>query len=147
MSVVVAALHVAGERRAPMTAVDEVEARAGEGLVGDRYLGTRHRHVTVQSAEELEEAAGRRGAPVPAGLTRRNVTLDRGRVPTEPGARLRVGDVELEVVRRAAPCRVMDEVVGDGARRALHDRGGAVCRILRSGRIAVGDTVEGVPGD
>lgn len=145
MSVVVTALHVAGEKRAPMTAVDEVEARAGEGLVGDRYLGTRHRHVTVQSCEELDEAAVRRGAPVPAGLTRRNVTLDRGRVPTEPGARLRVGDVELEVVRRAAPCRVMDEVVGDGARRALHDRGGAVCRILRSGRIAVGDPVEGVP--
>jgi len=41
---------------------------------------------------------------------------------------------------------LMDEVVGEGARRALHDRGGAVCRILRSGRIAVGDAVEGVPG-
>lgn len=146
MTVVVAALHVAAEKRAPMTAVEEVEARSGEGLVGDRYFGTRHRHVTVQSREELAEAAERRGAPVPAGLTRRNVTLDRGRVPTEPGARLRIGDVELEVVRRAAPCRVMDEVVGDGARRALHDRGGAVCRVLRSGRIAVGDPVEGVLG-
>jgi MOSC domain-containing protein YiiM len=57
-----------------------------------------------------------------------------------------VGDVVLEVVRRAAPCRVMDEAVGDGARRAMHDRGGVVCRVLTSGTIAVGDVVEGVPG-
>jgi MOSC domain-containing protein YiiM len=147
VDVVVAELHVARERRAPMTPVAEVEARAGEGLVGDRYLGTRHRHVSVQSREELDEAAERRGAPVPAGCTRRNVTLDRGRVPTEPGARLRIGEVELEVVRRAAPCRVMDDAVGPGARRAMHDRGGAVCRVLRSGRIAVGDAVEGVAAD
>ncbi|WP_374203705.1 hypothetical protein [Pseudonocardia sp. ICBG601] len=42
-------------------------------------------------------------------------------------------------MRRAAPCRVMETAVGPGARRALHDRGGAVCRVLSSGTIAVGD--------
>ncbi len=48
----------------------------------------------------------------------------------------------LEVVRKAAPCRIMDREIGDGARRALHGRGGAVCRVLTSGTIAVGDAVE-----
>ncbi|GAA1395370.1 MOSC domain-containing protein [Pseudonocardia kongjuensis] len=137
-------VHVAPERGAPMVPVDRVEARAGQGLVGDRYLGTRHRHVTVQSRTELDAAAGALGAPVGSGRTRRNITLDRGAVPTEPGSRIVVGGpdgVVLEVVRRAAPCRVMETAVGPGARRALHDRGGAVCRILTSGTIATGDPV------
>ena len=139
MTVRVAALHIADASRAPMQAPDRVRAEAGRGLVGDRYHGTRHRHVSVQSREQLDEAARRRGAPVPSGLTRRAVTLDRGEVPTRPGDRIVIGDVVLEVVRRAAPCRVMDEEIGDGARRAMHDRGGAVCRVLTSGAIAVGD--------
>lgn len=135
----VESLHVARDRKAPMIDVGSVEADAGAGLVGDRYHGTRHRHVTVQSRAELDEAARALGAPVPSGRTRRNVTLDAGHVPTEPGARLRIGDVELEVVRKAAPCRVMEREVGAGARRAMHGRGGVVCRVLTSGTIAVGD--------
>ncbi len=134
-----AALHVAPERKAPMVAVERVEAEAGRGIVGDRYFGTRHRHVSVQSLEELAEAAAARGGPVPASGTRRTITLDEGRIPTTPGARLTVGDVELEVVRKAAPCRVMETSVGPGAARAMHERGGAVCRVLTSGSIAVGD--------
>lgn len=138
----VAALHVAQARGEPMLEVDRVDAEAGTGLVGDRYHGTRHRHVTVQSRTELEEAARALGAPVPSGRTRRNVTLDAGDVPVEPGARIVVGDVVLEVVRKAAPCPVMDREIGDGARRAMHGRGGAVCRVLVSGTISVGDPVE-----
>jgi MOSC domain-containing protein YiiM len=139
---VVASVHIAPARRAPMVEVDSVEAEAGAGLVGDRYHGTRHRHVTVQSRTQLDEAARDLGAPIPSRLTRRNVTLDAGVIPTEPGARILLGDVELEVVRKAAPCRLMDRVIGDGARRALHGRGGAVCRVITSGTIAVGDVAK-----
>ena len=142
MTVRVAELHVAGVSREPMDPVDRVEAESGRGLVGDRYHGTRHRHVSVQSREQLEEAARVRGAPVPPELTRRNITLDHGAVPTDPGDRIVIGDVLLEVVRRAAPCRVMDEAVGPGARAALHGRGGAVCRVLAPGTITVGDAVD-----
>jgi len=142
MTVRVASLHVARERKSPIVAVHRVEAEAGRGLVGDRHHGTRHRHVSVQSRDDLDAAAAVLGAPVTPEGTRRNLTLDHGPVPTEPGARLVVGDVVLEVVRRAAPCRVMEDTVGPGAGRALHGRGGAICRVLGSGTITVGDEVE-----
>jgi MOSC domain-containing protein YiiM len=64
-----------------------------------------------------------------------------GPVPTTPGTRVTIGDVELEVVRVAAPCRLLDDTLGPGAARALHGRGGAVLRLLTSGTIAVGDQV------
>jgi hypothetical protein len=45
----VVAIHIAPGRRLPMRAVETVLAEAGTGLVGDRYHGSRHRHVTIQS--------------------------------------------------------------------------------------------------
>ena len=64
-----------------------------------------------------------------------------GGIPTKPGTRVTIGHVELEVVRVAAPCRLLDDALGPGAARALHDRGGAVLRLLTSGTITVGDEV------
>ncbi|MDY6995384.1 MAG: MOSC domain-containing protein [Actinomycetota bacterium] len=137
----VAAIHIAPGRRIPMREVDRIEAEAGRGLIGDRYHGSRHRHVTIQSRELLDQAATQLGRPIDAGLTRRNVTVDSGEIPTRPGTRLRIADVELEVVRVSAPCRLLDDGIGPGAARALHARAGSVCRIVASGLIRVGDEV------
>ena len=135
-------IHVAKGSRLPMRALETAEVEAGKGIVGDRYHGTRHRHVTVQSAESLAEAAQEYGADVPPELTRRNLTVDAGVVPREPGARIMVGPVLLEVVRVAAPCRLLDDTIGRGAQDALRRRAGSVCRVLTGGTITVGDEVE-----
>lgn len=139
---VVQQIVIAPASRLPTKSVDRVEVEAGKGLVGDRYHGTKHRHVSVQSAAALAEAAATLGYDFDSALTRRNVTLSSGVIPTRPGERIRIGQVLLEVVRPAAPCRLMDEGIGDGARRALSGRAGAIFRALTSGTIAVGDRVE-----
>lgn len=144
---VVTAIHVAPASRLPVRSVAGVVAEAGKGLVGDRYHGTRHRHVTVQSQEALDAAAAEAGVPIDPAGTRRNVTISHGEVPTAPGARVRIGDVELEVVRRAAPCKLLDDVVGEAARKALVRRAGSVFRVLTSGTIAVGAPVDLTPVD
>lgn len=140
-------IHLAPGRRLPTKAVPSVEAEAGAGLVGDRYHGTRHRHVTVQALDDLAAAAEVLGRPVDPGLTRRNITLASGPIPTRPGERMRIGGVELEVVRIAAPCRLLDDWLGPGAMQALRSpRGGTVFRLLSSGTISVGDEAEAQPG-
>lgn len=137
----VVAIHIAPGRRLPLKSVTSVEAEAGRGLVGDRYHGAKHRHVTVQSAAQLAEAAQRLGRPVPFEGTRRNVTVSGGEVPTSPGSLLRIGPVLLEAVRIAAPCRLLDDNLGPGAAEALRRRAGTAFRILEGGRISVGDAV------
>ncbi len=139
---VVTAILIAPASRLPMRRVETIRAEAGKGLVGDRYHGTRHRHVTVQSQAALDEAAAELGAPVDPAGTRRNVTISGGDVPDVPGARIRIGDVQLEVVRRAAPCKLLDDTIGPGANAALRRRAGSVFRVLTSGSISVGDPVE-----
>jgi MOSC domain-containing protein YiiM len=136
------AIHIAKASRLPMRATESVRAEAGKGLVGDRYHGTRHRHVTVQSLEELAEAERRHGHPIDPGLTRRNVTLSAGKLPRRPGHRLRIGELELEVVRDAAPCKLLEDLLGRDARLALSRRAGVVCRILSDGELRLGDVAQ-----
>lgn len=138
----VAALHVARGSRLPMRAVPSVTVESARGILGDRYHGSRHRQVSVQSQSALLEAAELFGAPVPAELTRRNITLTDGVVPREPGALLRLGPVLLEVVRVAAPCKLLDDTIGRGAQEALRRRGGSICRVLEGGPVSVGDPVD-----
>jgi MOSC domain-containing protein YiiM len=137
-----AGIHVAKATRLPMRSVESADLEAEKGIVGDRYHGTKHRHVTVQSAAALAEATAVLGAEVSAQLTRRNLTVDEGVVPREPGARITVGPVLLEVVRVAAPCKLLDDTIGRGAQEALRRRGGSVCRVLEGGTIRVGDDVD-----
>ena len=137
----VVAIHLAKASRLPMRAVERVRVEAGKGLVGDRYHGTRHRHVTVQSLEELREAEARHGGAIDPGLTRRNVTLSHGRLERTPGHRFRLGPVLLEVVRDAAPCKLLEDALGRDVRKALSRRAGVVCRALEGGELSLGDAV------
>ncbi len=141
----VTALHIAPGRRLPVKYVESVQAEAGKGLVGDRYHGARHRHVTLQAQSDLDLAMAALGYEFQPGDTRRNITVDVGPIPTTPGERLTIGDVELEVVRIAAPCKIMEDAVGPGATPALRRRAGTCFRVLSSGTISLGDEVT-VPG-
>lgn len=137
-------IHLAKASRLPMQPKATVEVEAGRGIVGDRYHGTKHRHVTVQSRESLDEAAAVHGREVPSHLTRRNLTVSHGVIPRDPGSLLRIGPVLLEAVRVAAPCKLLDDTIGAGAQEALRRRAGTVFRVLEGGTISVGDAVEGV---
>lgn len=125
-----------------MRSIDTVEARRCKGLVGDRYHGSRHRQVTIQSREALRPHRRSTRLRVRRRCDRWNITVDTGDIPTKPGSRLRIGEVEFEVVRVAAPCRL-----DGGRRRSRRDggtsgRAGSARRVLSSGTIRVGDPVE-----
>lgn len=138
----VQAIHIAPASRLPMQAVESIVAETGRGLVGDRYHGHRERHVSIQSATQLDAAAELLGSDIDPAGTRRNITISGGAIPFEKGRRITVGPVEMEVFRMAAPCRLLDDEIGAGAAQALRRRAGSVFRVLRGGTIRVGDPVD-----
>lgn len=140
MNTAVTGLQIAPTARTPMKNVNSVTATAGSGIAGDRYEGSKHRQVSVQSLEEIALAEAEIGRSLDAVQTRRNITLAEGRFDRTPGALLTIGDVELEVVRDAAPCKLLEDEFGKGAKLALHKRAGVICRVLTSGTITVGDS-------
>lgn len=137
---VVTEIDIGPGRRLPMRSVDSVTAEEGKGIVGDRYHGTKHRHVTLQSRMGLDGAAEKLGVDIQSSGTRRNSTVSHGVIPTKPGTLIRLGSAELQVVRVAAPCRLLDDSIQPGAMEALRRRGGAVCRVLGTGTISIGDS-------
>ena len=136
-------IHIAPEFGAPVQALSEVEAVADQGLVGDRKYGLgRGRDITVVSLEELAEAERDWGGAIPPGSTRRQGTVSSGRLPRDQGARILLGDIEVEVLQDCAPCEKMETAVGPGARKALELRAGIRGRIVSGGTLRVGDEVK-----
>src|SRR5687767_6768786 len=106
--------------------VDEVQVRARQGLVGDRYFGTKHRHagVTFLAAEGIDQLEGELGTgPFDPELARRNVVtraLDvESLVHTTFTIDTRDGPVAFRSLARANPCAWINVAFAEGAHQAL----------------------------
>lgn len=128
-----------------MRSVPTARLTTGRGIVGDRYENTRHRHVSVFATGELDAASAQLGVEIDPALTRRNVLVQADRLQPAIGDELLLGDARLQVVRGAHPCKLLDDLIGDGAKTALRRRGGVICRVLHGGDIAVGALLQAVP--
>jgi MOSC domain-containing protein YiiM len=130
---------------APATERAAVEARAGEGLVGDRHhaapvAGGRKREVTLIAAETLDDLA-RRGLALPPGASRRQLVVRGVDLATLEGRRFRVGEVVLLGTGPCHPCAHLEALTRPGVQAALEHRGGLTARILVSGTLRCGDPV------
>jgi len=131
----------------PGELVEEVQIRAGLGIVGDRYFAhAAHRDsgVTVIAEESLPPGADLR-------QVRRNVLVRGIDVDSLVGSVLTLdsgaGPVRLRVRRPANPCAWMDATIGPGAWRALRGKGGIRCTPLDDGVLRVGPVSATVTDD
>jgi MOSC domain-containing protein YiiM len=135
----------------PKTAVPEAVVTP-EGLSGDRqrdlhFHGGPNRAVTLFSLERIL-ALQNEGHPIAPGTAGENLTvsgLDWDRLG--PGARLRIGTVELVITRHAAPCANIrgSFANGDFSRlsQKVHAGWSRLCaRVAVPGTIRAGDAVE-----
>jgi MOSC domain-containing protein YiiM len=135
----------------PMIAKDLVQAIAGQGIEGDRYLlatGTYSkkpspdRQLTLVEAEILDWLRDEHGHTVTPEECRRNV-VTRG-IALNPlvGRTIAIGRTRLHVHRLCQPCRYIEKLLGQpGLYEAWWDKGGIRCEILTGGEIRLGDTV------
>ena len=134
-------------------APDEIELRAGYGVVGDRYAG-RAAHaaaqVTLLAVEALEAVADELGVPPFDPALARRTVVTRG-LDVEALRRVEFtldsgdGPVRLAGGRPAAPCAWMDTVLAPGAHAALRGRAGVRCAVLTSGTLRVGPLTVDAP--
>ena len=147
----VVSIHI-GEKGQPLNVVESVEARAGVGLVGDRYgvgAGTFSKKkdpdreltlIEVEAIEALEREYDVKITPVDS----RRAVATRG-VPLNHlvGKTFRVGGIVAKVIRLCEPCGHLEKLLGNNKlREGLRHRGGLRAQILESGTIKSGDAVE-----
>ena len=141
----VAWIGVRPARRAGVTAVDAVEAIAGQGLAGDHYAHDGNRQVTLIQAEHLAAVAAFVGRPTldPA-FIRRNIVVAALNVLALKGRRFRIGGALLEATGPCEPCSRMEEALGPGGYNAMRGHGGITARVVGGGPIRVGDAVAAI---
>lgn len=142
-------VHIASAAKAPMQAVDQVEAIPGAGLKGDRYLlkqGTFYKpepdfELTLIEVEAIEAIKREYKLDLAAGEARRNV-VTRG-VPLNHlvGREFLVGNVKVRGIRLCEPCSHLEALTGLPVIKGLRHRGGLRAQILTQGVIRVGDPV------
>lgn len=111
------------------------------GLVGDRHAGRPLRQLSILNAETVAELAAR-GMPVGPGIMGENITVEGLAVMRlRNGARLRIGDAEIEITGDRPVCREMLDVHVD-ALKAMAGRAGKMAWVVRGGTVRPGDLVE-----
>jgi MOSC domain-containing protein YiiM len=117
---------------------------ANFGLEGDRHAGRPERQVSILNAETVNELAAR-GMPVEPGILGENITVEGVPVMQLPdGARLRIGDAEIEITGDRPACREMLEI-HVGALKAMVGRAGKMARVITGGTVRPGDPIELIP--
>jgi MOSC domain-containing protein YiiM len=131
--------------RAPMEPLDAAEVTVASGVDGDCRGVQKLRQVTVLFAEDWQAACAELFADLPWTTRRANFYVENFAPAAEVkriGARLKIGDVLLEVTEETDPCGRMEEQV-PGLKAALtpHWRGGICCKVVSGGRVRTGDKV------
>jgi hypothetical protein len=122
-----------------------VRVRAGKGLVGDRYFGTRFTYATVTmiAAEQVRALEGvLRSGPFDPVLARRNLVthgldvdaLVRSEFVLDAGH----GPIRFRSITPANPCAWLNEVFAPGAHQAMRGHAGIRCEPLDDGQLSVG---------
>jgi MOSC domain-containing protein YiiM len=134
----------------------ESAAIRASGVEGDRQRDLRHhggpdRAVLLYSLERIE-ALREEGHPIEPGSIGENLTLTGVDWESlKPGSRLQVGEILLEIVEPADPCKKIagSFLEGDFVRvyEKVNPGWSRLCsRVLREGTVKVGDRVSQIPG-
>jgi len=151
----VLSLHMCAEKAQPMLCPDKLICRAGEGIEGDRYaLGTgtysdkpeEGRQITLIESETLEALARDWNIVLRPEQTRRNVVSQGVPINHLVGRQFKIGpEVVVEGLRLNLPCQYLEDLLGiKSLFKSLINRSGLNCRILSSGTIHNGDSIEPV---
>ena len=136
------AIALADRRRGAMARQEKTFLSDDAGISGDVRGTDKSRQVSVLFAGDWDAACAEIGQELPWTSRRANFLVN-GKNPKRLGARLKIGDVILEVTDETRPCALMERAaIGPTAAVESDWRGGVCCRVVKGGPVAVGDDME-----
>jgi MOSC domain-containing protein YiiM len=130
-------LFLATAPRHPMREVESALAVADCGLEGCRHARPGRRRQVLLVDGEILESFG-----LLPGQIKENITATGLRANNlSERQRLAIGQAVLEVTGPCEPCERMDEI-RMGLKQELYGQRGILCRVIESGRIQRGDTIQ-----
>jgi MOSC domain-containing protein YiiM len=144
----VAELYTSPRAGAPMLRKSAVDAIAGRGLAGDRYLLNKgywsesdECEVTLIAREHLEGIMSETGLDLANGRHRRNLVTRNIDLNALIGRRFQIGTAGFAFARQRPPCLYLQTITEPGMARALAGRSGIGVHCFKSGTIRENDRI------
>ena len=136
-------IGVRPERKVALIELREVMAVEDRGLEGDRHQKKGSaRQVTLIQREHLDSIASFLGKHrIDPQLTRRNIVVSGINLQSLKGKRFNIGEAVLDYSGDCHPCSRMEENLGHGGYNAMRGLGGITAKIIKTGKIAIGDAL------
>lgn len=138
-------ISIRPERGEQVKVLEEVEVIENQGLAGDHYKGKADskRHITLIQAEHLQAVASMLGREsIDPALTRRNIVVKGINLLALQSKQFQIGEAILETTGLCHPCSRMEENLGEGGYNAMRGHGGITARIIKGGKVRIGDEVK-----
>lgn len=129
------------KRREPVIPTDGI-CIMEKGLKGDHYASGGKRSVTLIQYEHLAVIASMLGvmSVAPSDL-RRNFVISSINLLGLRNRKFQIGEAILEGTGLCAPCSRMEEIFGEGGYSAVRGHGGITAKIIKPGKVEIGDTI------
>lgn len=141
-------IFIAENAGMPMQSIDDVEAVVHKGLTGDRYLNktgywdpVEGCQVTLISEHDLKQAKRNSELSFDKGEHRRNLVIKGIKTRALVGKEFQIGEAIFSYEKPRPPCGYLNKIEGRGMALALSYNSGVCLRVIKSGRLCVGDTV------
>ena len=153
MNAKVVAIFTTAAAGSALASIEAVALESGKGLVGDRYYrrnGTFSKklasaqdwEITLIEQEEIDRFTVEENSRFTAADFRRNIVTSGIRLNDLVERRFCVGSAVLEGIRLCEPCAYLTRFLGPTSITALAHRAGLRARIVRSGVVRAGDSIE-----
>jgi MOSC domain-containing protein YiiM len=134
----IVSINISSNKGEPKKPVRSITVRTGHGIEGDAHAGSGHRQVSLLAVEDVARMREKLGSIVP-GAFAENITTRGIDLPALPiGARLSIGDVELEVTQIGKACH-KDCAIMEEVGECIMPARGIFARVRRGGEITIED--------
>ncbi|MEE4196803.1 MAG: MOSC domain-containing protein [Bacteroidales bacterium] len=125
--------------------VQEIEIN-GKGVAKDAHAGDWHRQISLLARESIDKFKEVLGRPLDYGEFAENITTEGITLYTmNPGDRLKIGDVELEVTQIGKECHGAGCAIFTQVGKCVMPKEGIFAKVIHPGVIKPGDEIIHLP--
>jgi MOSC domain-containing protein YiiM len=142
------AIFIAESAGMPMQSLKDAQAVSNKGILGDRYLNktgywdpVEGCQLTLISEHDLKQAKHDSDLTFDKGQHRRNLVINGIKTRALEGKTFQIGEAIFSYEKPRPPCGYLNKIEGKGMALALSYNSGICIRVIRSGKLRVGDSV------
>ena len=123
-----------------------INVLANKGIVGDRHFNEYndpYNQLSLIESENIDYYNKKYNLNISYVNFRRNIITKGIRLNSLIGKTMLIGKAKIEVIDLCRPCRHLQEKLGlDNIIKEFLSRGGLRCRILKSSKVEIGDSIK-----